>query len=311
MLIPVFNEEENIANCYDALKRLLEEFKNKYIYEIIFTDNHSVDGTFALLQELAKKDTCVKVARFSKNVGYQRSIYTGYVLSTGDAVIQIDCDLQDPPELIRDFIKKWEGGFAVVYGIRKSRGEFWALNVIRKVFYRVINFISEDNLPLDAGEFRLVDKKIVNELRKLYDYSPYIRGMVTSFGFEQTGIMYDRNVRKKGRSKFKAVHLFELAMDGIANHSTVPLRIASFVGFVVSAGAVMFLSVYFVGRIFFGQNWPQGFATIIALLLFSIGLSALFLGILGEYIGRIYQHIKQRPIAIIEKTFNLSEKSGA
>ena len=308
ILVPVYNEEGNLLDTCNTLKQLMEGLKDRYDYEIIFTDNHSNDKTFEILENIAKKDLRIKVARFSKNFGYERSIYTGYILSSGDAVVQIDCDLQDPPEKIPEFIKKWEEGFAVVYGVRKKRQETWVLNLTRKIFYRLLNFLSEDNLPKDAGEFRLVDKKIVDEMRKLYDYYPYVRGLIASFGFEQVGIPYDRGERKKGVSKFRFYNLVDLAIDGIVNHSIAPLRLTSYVSFIVFIGAFCFLLVYAIGRGFFHQDWPRGFATIVTLILFFLGLNMLFLGIIGEYLGRIYQQVKRYPISIIEKSLNFTEK---
>lgn len=308
VLIPVFNEEENVAECYTAITHVLEQLKDRYEYEMIFTDNHSTDKTFDLLQALAKKDMRVKVARFSKNCGYQRSIYTGYILSTGDAVVQIDCDLQDPPEIILEFIKKWEEGYAVVYGIRRKREEFFIKKAAKKIFYRLINFLSEDKLPHDAGDFRIVDRKIVGQMRQLYDYYPYIRGMISAFGFEQMGIPYERKARKKGKSKFHFTQLFGLAIDGIVSHSIVPLRFAFYIGFFVFCGSFISLVIYVVRWIFYQQVRPLGFTTVISLVLFSMGLMALFLGVIGEYLGRIYQQIKRKPITVIEKKCNLLDK---
>lgn len=307
IIVPVYNEEGNVLNAYQALVRQMDTLRGKYDYEIIFTDNHSQDKTFKLLEGLAKSDLRVKVARFSRNFGYQKSIYTGYMLSSGDAVVQFDCDLQDPPELIGQFIQKWEEGYAVVYGIRNVRKESWVMNLVRKAFYRFIAFLSEDDLPKDVGDFRLVDKRIVNELRKLYDYYPYIRGLIASFGYEQTGILYNRADRKTGKSKFRFIDLINLALDGIVNHSIAMLRIATYCGFIIFLCAFGFLFVYLVGRVFFGQTWPKGFATLITIALFSLSLNALFLGIIGEYIGRIYQQVKRRPITIIDRTVNFDE----
>lgn len=308
IIVPVYNEEHNVINAYNALKLNMDALRTKYEYEIIFTDNHSTDKSFKLLREIAKNDARVKVVRFSRNFGYQKSIYTGYMLSSGDAAIQFDCDLQDPPELIGQFIEKWEQGYQVVYGIRQVRKESLMMNFTRKIFYRFIAFLSKDDLPKDAGDFRLIDKRIVNELRKLYDSHPYIRGLIASFGFEQTGIVYNRGKRKDGKSKFRFTDLMNLAIDGIVSHSIALLRLAAYCGFITFLCAFGFLFAYLIGKVFFGQNWPQGFATLITLGLFSLSLNALFLGIIGEYIGRIYQQVKHSPITIIEKTVNLDDK---
>ncbi len=307
-VIPVYNEEDNLINAYNAINEFMQAYKDKYDYEIIFTDNHSEDNTFSIVRDIAKNDKRVKAVCFSKNFGYQKSIYTGYLLASGDAAIQLDCDLQDPLQVAHEFIKKWEEGYAVVYGIRKNRKEFWLMNLTRKIFYRLIDFLSTDELPQDAGDFRLVDKKVIDELRKLYDYYPYIRGLIASIGFEQIGIAYDRHERKRGRSKFRLTDCIGLAIDGIINHSTVPLRLASYVGFFVFVGIFLFLSVYTIGKVLFGQAWPRGFSTIVSLISFSIGLNALFLGIIGEYLGRTYQQTKRRPITVIEKMCNFDKE---
>jgi len=308
IIVPVYNEQDNVLNAYNALKKEMDLFKGKYDYEIIFTDNHSQDNTFRLLQDIARGDLRVKIARFSRNFGYQKSIYTGYILSSGDAAIQFDCDLQDPAEFLGKFIEKWEQGYQVVYGIRRERKEMRLINLIRKIFYRFIAFLSKDDLPKDAGDFRLIDKRIISELKKLYDYHPYIRGLIASFGFEQVGIEYNRQERRRGKSKFRFGDLVNLALDGIVNHSIALLQLATYCGFVIFLCAFGFLFVYLAGKIFFGQNWPPGFATLVTLVLFSLSLNALFLGIIGEYIGRIYQQVKSYPITIIEKSVNFNEK---
>jgi len=278
-----------------------------YAHEIVFTDNHSEDNSFALLEAIAANDSQVKVARFSRNFGYQKSIYTGYSLCTGDAVIQLDCDLQDPPSLIPEFLRKWEEGYAVVYGIRRTRSnsEGMLLTTIRRLFYHLIDFLSEDSLPHDAGDFRLVDRRVVEELKHLYDCNPYLRGTIASMGFNQVGIPYDRLKRAQGESKFSLSDLFKLAADGILNHSIVPLRLASYTGFFTFAAALILMLGYVACKILLNKPWPAGFTTTTTLILLSLSLNALFLGIIGEYLGRIYQQIKRRPITIIEKTLNI------
>jgi polyisoprenyl-phosphate glycosyltransferase len=305
IIIPVFNEEDNINSLYSALLKFIEKINGKYEFEFVFTDNHSKDKTFNLITELAGKDKRIKAARFSKNFGFQKSIFTGYTLASGDAAIQIDCDLQDPPEVIIEFLSLWEKGYKVVYGIRKNRKEFWLMNLARKIFYRMINVLSEEPLPLDAGDFRLVDRKVLDILKEIDDSTPYLRGTIATLGFNQIGIEYNREERKKGKSKFSFKDLFNLAMDGILNHSVIPLRIATYTGGLISLSAFICMIAYFIMKIFWGNSWPAGFTTIILLLLLSLGLNSLFLGIIGEYIGRIYHQVKKRPITIIEKQINI------
>lgn len=299
--VPVFNEERNIEPLYEALVPVLEMVSDRYDFEIIFTDNHSTDSTVQVLERLVLRDRRVRAIRFSRNFGFQRSILTGYMNARGAAAVQIDCDLQDPPTLIPEFIRQWENGYQVVYGIRTTRKESWWLNATRKFFYRLIDSLSEDELPLDAGDFRLVDRRVLDELQRIEDSQPYLRGTIAALGFNQLGVPYERQERRHGESKFSFGELVALALDGILNHSVVPLRIATYLGLTISVATLLAILVYLVGRIFFGQNWPPGFASTVILILGSLSLNALFLGIIGEYLGRIYRQVKKRPLTIVER----------
>lgn len=305
IVVPVYNEEENIQTLYDRVDKISKLLIDTYEFEFIFTDNHSEDNSFFILKQLSEIDPRIKIIRFSRNFGYQRSIITGYSFASGEAAIQLDCDLQDPPELLIEFLTLWEQGYQVVYGIRKERKEGWIINTTRKIFYRLIDRISADKLPHDAGDFRLIDRCIIDELKKIRDASPYIRGLIASLGFKQIGISYSREARKAGKSKFNLSHLFQLAIDGIVSHSVIPLRMATYLGFLITIGALLLTLVFIYGRFYGSGNWPRGFATTTVLILFGIGLNGLFLGIIGEYLGRIYLQIKIRPLVIIEKTINI------
>jgi dolichol-phosphate mannosyltransferase len=301
IIVPVLNEEGNVERLYEAVTQVMVDLEVRYDYELIFTDNHSSDSTFAKIEQLAAKDPRVSGFRFSKNFGFQRSILTGYMKTSGDAVIQIDADLQDPPELIPEFIEKWEEGYDVVYGVRRSRQEGWLIALARRTFYKLIDLLSEDDLPRDAGDFRLVSRRIVELLGEVDDYHPYLRGLIASLGFEQLGIPYDRARRTSGESKFSIPRLIGLAVDGILVHSVIPLRIATFVGLAMSLVMMLGILGYGLSRLVFGVDWPAGFATTTVLLLLGITLNGLFLGIIGEYLGRLYQQAKKRPITIIER----------
>ena len=207
---------------------------------------------------------------------------------------------QDPPSLLPEFVRHWESGFRVVYGVRRSRREGVVITLMRRVFYRLIDALSETPLPVDAGDFRLVDRVVIDELAKMEDFHPYLRGAIAAMGFRQTGIVYDRAERMRGESKFDLSALVRLAVDGILNRSVVPLRIATFTGLAVSLVTFLGMCGYTVGKLVFGQEWPAGFATVTVVTLMSLSLNALFLGIIGEYLGRIYQQVKKRPITIIE-----------
>jgi glycosyltransferase involved in cell wall biosynthesis len=299
--VPVFNEERNIRPVYDALVTTLAEVNEQYEFEFLFTDNHSSDRTFEVLAELASVDPRVRAIRFSRNFGFQRSILTAYNNARGDAAVQIDCDLQDPPSLIIEFLRKWQSGYQVVYGVRTTRKESWGMSTTRKIFYRLIDSLSDDPLPHDAGDFRLIDRRVLDQLLKFDDYQPYLRGAIAALGFEQIGIPYSRAERHYGESKFSFGELIGLALDGILNHSVVPLRIATYLGLLISLLTFLGIVGYGIGRVVFGANWPPGFATVIMLILGSLSLNALFLGIIGEYIGRIYRQVKNRPLTIIER----------
>jgi glycosyltransferase involved in cell wall biosynthesis len=304
LVIPVYNEELNIRPLYNVICNAISGLEENYNFEFIFTDNHSTDKSFSELERLFNLDKRIRVFRFSRNFGYQKSILTGYLQATGDAIVQLDCDLQDPPSMIAEFIECWENGYSVVYGVRETRKENLGINLMRKAFYRFINYLSEDDLPVDAGDFRLIDKKIANVLRQIDDAQPYLRGAIAVMGFNQIGIPYNRNDRKLGSTNFKFKDLISLAIDGVLNHSIVPLRIASFFGIIASIASLILISFYTAGKFIFGYDWPPGFTTLAVMILCGIAINALFLGILGEYIGRIYKQVKKKPLVIIEKTLD-------
>ena len=303
VLVPALNEEANVRRAYTAIVETFRELPG-YDYEIIFTDNHSTDGTFDILKNIARADCRVRVIRFSRNIGYQRSLLAGYKAASGACSVQIDCDLQDPPHLIPDMLALWREGNQVVYGIRRSLKDGWGTAMIRRAFYRLVKALSEDDLPLNAGEFRLVDRRILDELRNVEDTSPYLRGLISSMGFRQVGLEYDRQGRVAGESKFPLSAMLALAVDAILNHSLVPLRLASITSAIAGAVTFLLLLGYLVGWLLFGQQWPPGFATTTVLLLLSMTLNAMFLGILGEYVGRIFMQAKQRPRTIVEESLN-------
>ena len=302
IVVPVFNEEPNILPFYQAVRLQAERLSARFDFELVFTDNHSGDQTFALLAALAAEDPRVRVFRFSRNFGYQRSIMTGYAMARGDAAIQLDCDLQDPPALIETFVEHWQAGADVVYGVRVKRQEGWSINLARAAFYRLIDRLSEDKIPVDAGDFRLVSRRIIDLLKSFEDASPYLRGTIAALGFKQVGVPYERAARAHGESKFPFSKLISLALDGILNHSIVPLRLSTYFGLAISALTLLGLAGYVIAKLLFEAQWPAGFATLSALILASISINAMLLGIIGEYLGRLYLQSKRRPLTIIEQS---------
>ena len=303
--VPVYNEEDNVYPLHQRVSDAMAALADRYDWEILFTDNHSEDATFERLADLAQDDKRVRVIRFSRNFGFQRSILANYVNARGDAAVQIDCDLQDPPELIPDFIRSWEAGYQVVYGVRRSRpNESTLLANARRVFYRLIDLLSEERLPHDAGDFRLIDRCVLNQLRLIHDQQPYLRGLIATMGFRQIGIPYDRSPRKRGKSKFNIWALMSLGLDGILHHSIVPLRLATAVGFFMCGAALLAAAYFIIAKLLFDMDWPAGWASVSVLVLFSIGLNSLLLGIIGEYIGRIFKNMKTMPLVIVEKVID-------
>ncbi|MEX0317268.1 MAG: glycosyltransferase family 2 protein [Ruegeria sp.] len=303
ILIPALNEEDNVRNAYERVMAVFDGLRD-YEPEIIFTDNHSDDRTFEILSEIAKDDSRVRVIRFSRNMGYQSSVLTAYRSATGACAIQIDCDLQDPPELIPQMLDTWRQGYHVVYGIRRSLPDGPIVAAARRGFYALIDMISNDDLPRNAGEFRLTDRRILDELRRVDDRSPYVRGLISGMGFNQIGFEYDRDARTAGESKFPFKAMLSLAVDGLINHSLLPLRLASMISLTVGLVTFLLMMGYIIGKVVFGQDWPDGFATTTILLLLSMTLNAMFLGILGEYIGRIFLQSKDLNKPMIEHELN-------
>lgn len=304
--IPVLDEVDNLAALYDRLCRLSETLAGSYELEFVFSDNHSSDGTWDRLSQLAASDPRVKAIRFHKNVGFQRSILANYLHTSGDAVMQIDADLQDPPEMLAEFLKLWREGYAVVYGIRRVRPEGVLLSLFRRIGYWVIDKMSEHPIPRDVGDFRLVDRDVINALVKMRSPNPYLRGMIAGLGFKQTGILYDRSARLHGQSKFNISRLVRLGLTAIFNHSVIPLRLASILG-----ASILFFSllgaVVFIVEKLIQPDYPRGLASIHVLVLFGIGLQAFLLGIIGEYLLRIYLILRSEPLAIVEQSLNLAD----
>lgn len=302
--IPVLNEEASIGALYERLCKLAETMKIRCDLEFVFSDNHSNDNTWLMLSALAEKDSRIRAIRFSKNFGFQRSILANYIHARGDAIMQIDADLQDPPELLSEFYDKWKAGYQVVYGVRKKRPENIFLHSFRKFGYWVIDRVSEHPIPRDVGDFRLMDRKVIDSLTQMKVANPYLRGMIAGLGFEQIGVPYDRNARLAGESKFNVSRLVRLGLTAVFNHSTVPLRAASFLGGVMLAASLLG-AIYYVLLKLMHPEFPQGLASIHVLVLFGIGMNSFLLGIIGEYILRIYLVLRAEPVAIVEKSLNI------
>ncbi len=302
--IPVLNEADNIDRLYDRLTALADRTQGQCDLEFVFSDNHSSDETWKKLTALAARDARVRAVRFARNVGFQRSILANFMHTRGDAVMQIDADLQDPPELLEEFFRLWRTGYHVVYGVRRKRKEGRLINAFRKAGYWLIDKVSEHPIPRDVGDFRLVDRRVINALCAMRSSHPYLRGMIAGLGFNQTGVEYDRDARIAGESKFGVWRLISLGLTAVFNHSVVPLRLATFVGVATLTLSALGTLYYLILRLAF-PSLPVGLASIHILVLFGIGLNSLLLGIIGEYILRIYILMRSEPVAIVENSLNI------
>ena len=307
-MLPVYNEEGNVERAHAEISEVFSKLSDIDI-EFIFADNHSTDSTFEKLQKLAAQDPRVRVIRYARNFGFNRSVLTGYRHAAGDAAIQIDCDLEDPPAIMLDFVRLWKEGHDVVVGVRAARQEGKLLIALRRLYYRLIDAISEEKHETDAGDFRLIDRRILDQLLVIRDARPYVRGLVSGLARNQTSVAYTRNRRMAGESKFRLWALINLALEGIFSQSTVPLQVASIAGFFIAIITALLSGIYLVLRLL-SSDWPQGFATTQILILFGISLNAIFLGIIGEYVGRIYTQIRDRPLVVVERTVNIETHEG-
>jgi dolichol-phosphate mannosyltransferase len=301
--IPVLNEAENLDKLYERLNSLSIKMKDQCDLEFIFTDNNSTDNTWERLMTLAAQDPRVRAIRFSKNFGFQRSILANYMHTRGDAVLQLDADLQDPPEMLEEFLALWQQGYHVIYGVRRKRQEGRLINYFRRLGYWFIDKVSGYPIPQNVGDFRLLDRKVIHALEKYRVANPYLRGLIAGLGFKQTGLPYDRDARVAGESKFRLKALLQLGLAGVFNDSVIPLRIATYTGLFLLALSLIGGIYYLILKVLHPEL-PQGLASIHMLVLFGIGFQSLLLGILGEYLLRIYLVLRSEPVAVIEKSAN-------
>lgn len=305
VVVPVFNEIAVIDMFYDRIRAVLAELE-ALDHEIVFVDDGSSDGSYARLVELADADPALRVLRFSRNFGHQIAITAGIDHARGDAVVVIDADLQDPPEVIARFVEKWRQGYDVVYGVREGRdGETPAKLVTASLFYRLLRRFTSVEIPVDVGDFRLLSRRAAEEFRGMREKDRFVRGLVSWMGFRQTGVPYRREARHAGETKYPYRKMVKFAIDGITSFSNAPLKLASWLGYLASFLAFLYLASVFVQKAMGGT--VQGWATIMVALLFLGGVQLICLGIIGEYIGRIFNEIKPRPMYIVEQIHSADE----
>ena len=300
ILIPAYNEEEVLQHLYERLGKLAENTPD-YKFEFLFVNDGSRDRTMEIIKSYAKKDPRIAYVNLSRNFGKETAMIAGLDHVTGDATVIIDADLQDPPELIPKMLKYWEDGYDDVYARRKSRaGESWLKKFTSEAFYKVLQKSTNVPIQQDTGDFRLLDRRCVEALKKFRESQRYTKGMFSWIGYRKKEILYDRDPRIAGETKWNYWKLINLAIDGITSFTTAPLRIASLFGIIVSFAAFIYI-LYLVIRTALGHNDLAGYPSMMAVILFLGGVQLLSLGVIGEYIGRIFNETKQRPLYFIEE----------
>ncbi len=300
ILIPCYNEEKSLSLLYPELVKLMDGNPG-YEWELMFVNDGSIDGTLPELQRLRQQDGRVNYVDLSRNFGKEAAMLAGFDYVTGDAVVILDADLQHPPTLITDMIKYWEQGYDDVYAKRSTRGkESWLRRRLSLLFYRILQQSSRFDVLPNVGDFRLLDRKCINALKKMRESERYTKGMYGWIGFKKKELEFQQGDRLAGKSSWSFRRLFSLALDGITSFTNVPLRVSTIVGFIVSLCAFLYMIYVFIKALIWGDP-VQGYPTLVILVLFLGGIQLLSLGVIGEYIGRIYNETKNRPNYIVRQ----------
>ena len=303
VMMPCYNEAENVEQAYREVRRIFENLP-QYDYEHIFIDNASTDQTVAILKRLAAEDRRLKIIVNTRNFGHIRSPYHGILQAGGAAVICLASDLQEPPSLIPEFLEWWEQGFKMVRGVKSQSEESALMFAIRKMYYNFVNRVSDIKLLKNSTGFGLYDRCVIEELRKIDDPYPYFRGLVSDIGFPSHEIEYTQPMRKRGISKNNFYTLYDIAMLGITNHSKVPLRLATMLGFAMAIASFLIAMGYLVAKLIFWDQFSLGTAPLIIGLFFLGSVQLFFIGIIGEYIGAIYTKVQKRPLVVEKERIN-------
>jgi len=299
IIAPVFNEHECLSEFYSRICSVMDMTHSSW--ELVFVDDGSTDGSTDLIRALAKKDKRVQPVIFARNFGHQIAVTAGMDYSRGQAVVVIDADLQDPPEVILDLIAKWKEGYQVIYAVRRRReGESWFKLFSASLFYRLIYRITDVKIPLDTGDFRLLDRKIVNIMGSMRERHRFLRGMASWVGFRQIGVEYDRKERFAGQTKYPFSKMLKLALNAVTSFSYFPLQLATYIGFIAAGLSILSIPIVILLRIAFHEAF-LGQATTLIAVLFLGGVQLICMGILGEYIGRIYDEVKGRPLYVVSE----------
>ena len=297
IITPCFNEEDNVETCRDEVRKVFREQLPEYEYEHIFSDNASHDKTVKKLLAMARDDKRVKIIVNARNLGPFRNTFNALRSASGDAVVvQLAADLQDPPAIIAEFVRQWKAGYKVVYGVRRKRREQFWLRGARWLYYRLVSRMADIDIPLDAGEFQLIDRSVADDLSMVDDYYPYIRGLIAQCGQRAIGVDYEWQKRRSGKSKNRFYNLIDQAFNGLVSTSNIPMRLSVFVGFTLAAVSIVYALIQLVINLVFLGTAPGGIATLIVGLFFFGGVQLFFIGILGEYIAAIHSQVRRGPV---------------
>lgn len=301
VVVPVYNEEQNLDYLFERLTSVLNRLN--MTYEIVCVNDGSRDNTIERLIEHHQQNPAIKVVNLSRNYGKEIALSAGLDYTCGDAVVPIDADLQDPPELIAELVAKWREGYDVVLATRRSRqGESWVKRLTANAFYRIIDRISHVPIPRDTGDFRLIDRRVVDAIKQLPERNRFMKGLFAWVGFKQTSILYDRPSRYKGETTWNYWRLWNFALDGITSFSFIPLKVWSYIGLLVAIPAFFYASFLVIRTTLFGVDLP-GYASIMVAVLFLGGVQLVSLGVLGEYLGRVYEEVKGRPLYLVRESY--------
>ena len=305
VVLPVYNEAENLSTLSERLISVLENVANRN-FEIIFVDDGSDDGSAEILDAFHVRDRRIKALHLSRNFGHQAALQAGLDQSTGEAVISMDSDLQDPPEVLDSFIKKWQEGYDVVYAVRRKRKENFLKRAAYAIFYHTLKSIANVDVPLQSGDFCLMDRRVVDALVNLKERNRFLRGLRSWVGFRQVSIEYERDARHAGAPKYTISKLINLALSGYIGFSAMPLRAATWLGF-LCAGAGFGTALWVLGTKLMDVPSPRGWASTVAVILFVGGVQLVMLGVVGEYLSRVYDEVRQRPLYIVRSQTSLSD----
>ncbi len=304
IIVPVYNEESNVTLLYERIRTVFESLAETF--ELIYVDDGSLDGSYRRLTELSQNDKRIKVLAFTRNFGHQQAVSAGLSYCKGACAIIMDADLQDPPDMIPELLKKWREQYQVVYATRTKRiGDNIFKRLTAALFYRIMRLLTNVDIPVDTGDFRLIDRHVIDMLNSMPERHRFIRGMVSWGGFRQTGICYERQKRHSGKTKYPMLKMMKFALTGVTSFSFIPLQFASYFGFLIS-GLAFLAGVYALYLKLFTEVTIQGWTSLMIAILFIGGVQLITLGIIGEYIGRISEEVKQRPPYVIREKINIS-----